>query len=290
MAVLLSLEGKTALITGGSRGIGAETVRLFVEAGARVAFNYRAAREQAEALAAECGGPDRCVAIEQDLSSPEDGRALVRKAVAALGRLDILVANHGIWEAEDAPIDRMSEAQWRRTMAVNLDAVFGLVQEAVGQMLEQVAGRGSGGTTALERGAPSLEPGAIARSSSSDESKVKGHIVLISSTAGQRGEAYHADYAVTKGAIISLTKSLSTELAPKGIMVNCVAPGWVHTDMSAATLADSSLGPKIAAGIPVGRVATPREIAGPVLFLCTPMAGFISGEILNVNGGAVLVG
>jgi 3-oxoacyl-[acyl-carrier protein] reductase len=119
---------------------------------------------------------------------------------------------------------------------------------------------------------------------------VKGHIVLISSTAGQRGEAYHADYAVTKGAIISLTKSLSTELAPKGIMVNCVAPGWVHTDMSAATLADTVLGAKIAAGIPVGRVATPREIAGPVLFLCTPLAGFISGEILNVNGGAVLVG
>jgi 3-oxoacyl-[acyl-carrier protein] reductase len=296
----LSLDGKTALITGGSRGIGAETVRLFVEAGARVAFNYRVAREQAEALMAECGGLDRCVAIEQELSSPEDGRALVRKAVAALGRLDILVANHGVWEPGDAPIDQMSEAQWRRTLSVNLDAVFGLVQEAVGEMLRQseFAARGTGletrTTTGQEAGATldggETNAGGIACSSYLDESAVKGHIVLISSTAGQRGEAYHADYAVTKGALISLTKSISTELAPKGIMVNCVAPGWVHTDMSAATLADPVLGAKIAAGIPVGRVATPREIAGPVLFLCTPLAGFISGEILNVNGGAVLVG
>ena len=281
----MALDGKTALISGGSRGIGAETVRLFVEAGARVAFSYRAARGRAEALVNECGA-DRCVAIEQELGSPEDGRALVRRAVAALGRLDILVANHGIWEPGDALIEQMSEAQWRRTLGVNLDAVFGLVQEAVGVMLGKhggqesavTAGRETGGTTGLEPGATSS--GATA----------KGHIVLISSTAGQRGEAYHADYAVTKGALISLTKSLSTELAPKGIMVNCVAPGWVHTDMSAATLADAELGAKIGAGIPVGRVATPREIAGPVLFLCTPLAGFISGEILNVNGGAVLVG
>jgi 3-oxoacyl-[acyl-carrier protein] reductase len=237
----------------------------------------------------------------------------VRKAVAALGRLDILVANHGVWEPGDAPIDKMSEAQWRRTLGVNLDAVFGLVQEAVGQMLRQSPAADKvdpamtvspkmhpSGTKALEPSTLSIStaeavPFQNQRIGSSPRSPhgaedVKGHIVLISSTAGQRGEAYHADYAVTKGAIISLTKSLSTELAPKGIMVNCVAPGWVHTDMSAATLADTVLGAKIAAGIPVGRVATPREIAGPVLFLCTPLAGFISGEILNVNGGAVLVG
>jgi 3-oxoacyl-[acyl-carrier protein] reductase len=146
---------------------------------------------------------------------------------------------------------------------VNLDSVFGLVQAAVGQMEKQ--GRGEPGRTA-------------------------GHIVLISSTAGQRGEAYHVDYAVTKGALISLTKSLSSELAPRGIRVNCVAPGWVTTEMSAPALGDPELGPKIAAGIPVGRPGTPREIAGPVVFLCTPLAGFISGEVVNVNGGAVLVG
>ena len=141
----------------------------------------------------------------------------------------------------------------------------GLVQAAVGQMETQGPLPGNSGDS-------------------------RGHIVLISSTAGQRGEAHHADYAVTKGALISLTKSLSSELAPRGILVNCVAPGWVATDMSAGTLADPLLGDKIRAGIPVGRVATTTEIAGPVLFLCTPLAGFVSGEVLNVNGGAVLVG
>jgi 3-oxoacyl-[acyl-carrier protein] reductase len=145
---------------------------------------------------------------------------------------------------------------------VNLDSVFGLVQAAVAQMERQNQG--------------SAEPG--------------GHIVLISSTAGQRGEANHADYAVTKGGVISLTKSLSSELAAKGIHVNCVAPCWVQTDMSAAALEDVELGQKIMRQIPIGRAASAREIAGPVLFLCTPLAGFISGEILNVNGGAVLVG
>lgn len=261
--VPLSLENKVALVTGGSRGIGAETVRLFASAGAQVAFSYRQARDRAEALVQDCGGPSRCVAIEQDLANPADGRALVAAAVAAFGRLDILVVNHGVWPSDDAPIAEMREEQWRGTLAVNLDSVFGLVQAAVAQMDRQ------------ER-PPSPE--------------ATGHIVLISSTAGQRGEAFHADYAVTKGALISLTKSLSTELAPRGIRVNCVAPGWVTTEMSAAALGDPKLGPRITAAIPVGRAASPREIAGPVLFLCTPLAGFISGEVLNVNGGAVLVG
>jgi 3-oxoacyl-[acyl-carrier protein] reductase len=245
---------------------------MFSEAGARVAFSYRQAREWAETLAAECGGAGSCVAIQQELSTPGEGRALVAEAVAAFGRLDMLVVNHGIWPAEDAPIAEMAEEQWRRTLAVNLDSVFGLVQAAVAQMDRQGAGRGNADA--------GVGPAAAAT----------GHIVLISSTAGQRGEANHADYAVTKGAMISLTKSLSSELAPRGFRVNCVAPGWVGTEMSAAALGDPELGPKIAAGIPLGRVARPQEIAGPVLFLCTPLAGFISGEVLNVNGGAVLVG
>jgi 3-oxoacyl-[acyl-carrier protein] reductase len=261
--VPLILENKVALITGGSRGIGAETVRLFSQAGARVAFSYRQARERAEALAAECGGVGMCRAIEQELATPADGRALVEAAVQAFGRLDMLVVNHGIWPPHDAPIATMPEQQWRQTLAVNLDSVYGLVQATVVQMDRQ----------------PRV-----------GETDAAGHIVLISSTAGQRGEAFHADYAVTKGALISLTKSLSSELAPRGIRVNCVAPGWVLTEMSQGTLKDPELGPKVAAGIPVGRPGDPREIAGPVLFLCTPLAGFISGEVLNVNGGAVLVG
>ena len=333
MAFALDLDGKVALVTGGSRGIGAETVRLLRAAGARVAFSFRKARAQAEALVAECGGTGTagdgpCVAIEQDLSTPADGRKLVESAVAAMSRLDILVANHGVWEAEDVPIAQMADAQWRHTLAVNLDAVFGLVQAAVGQMLRQSefaapgAGpesspknsafrpsEGAGGFSlpnkaarfgvASATGLSSLRPDRLFQqapetgattSGTTGPGGARGHIVLISSTAGQRGEAFHADYAVTKGALISLTKSLSTELAPKGIMVNCVAPGWVATDMSKATLADPATGEKIAAAIPLGRVATAREIAGPIVFLCTPLAGFISGEVLNVNGGAVLVG
>lgn len=261
-SVGLDLDGRVVLISGGSRGIGAETVRLFSAAGARVAFSYRQARERAEALVAECGGPERCVALQQELSTPADGHALVAAAVRSFGRLDVLVANHGVWPPQDAPIAQMTETQWKNTLAINLDAVFGLVQGAVAQMDRQ----------------PRLA------------GEATGHIVLISSTAGQRGEANHADYAVTKGAIISLTKSLSSELGPRGIRVNCVAPGWVATEMSAGSVQDAVLGPKIAAGIPLGRVANPREIAGPVLFLCSPLAGFISGEVLNVNGGAVLVG
>lgn len=261
--VSLSLEGKVALITGGSRGIGAECVRLFRDAGARVAFNYRSAREQAEAVARECGGDESCVAIGQELSTAEHGRALVRKTIDAFGRLDCLVVNHGVWPPEDVPIASMSVNQWRQTLGVNLDSVFGLVQAAVAQMQKQ--GRPAHGSAT-------------------------GYIVLVSSTAGQRGEAFHADYAVTKGAVISLTKSLSSELAGEGIYVNCVAPGWVATDMSAPALSDPVTSKKIFGAIPLGRVATPREIAGPILFLCTPFAGFMSGEIVNVNGGAVLVG
>ncbi|HVJ08994.1 MAG TPA: SDR family oxidoreductase [Acidisarcina sp.] len=262
--VSLSLAGKVALVSGGSRGVGAETVRLFREAGAKVVFNYRVARERALELVEECGGEAECVALQQDLSHAGDGRALVAAAIERFGRLDALVVNHGIWPSRDASIATMSSEQWSRTMGVNLDSVFGLVQAAVAQFQQQRdAGRATGAA---------------------------GHIVLISSTAGQRGEAFHADYAVTKGAVISLTKSLSSELAGEGIYVNCVAPGWVDTEMSAAALSDPAKREKILSSIPLGRVASVREIAAPVLFLCTPYTGFISGEILNVNGGAVLVG
>jgi len=276
--VALSLEGKVALITGGSRGIGAATVRLFRQAGARVAFGYRAAQSAADALVAECD-PAHCVAFAQELSTPEDGRALVRRTVDRFGRIDILVANHGIWESADVPIARMPDAQWRTTVAVNLDSVFGLIQAAASQMQNQNQANnkpqtGQRLTADPEQAAPSAA----------------GHIVLISSTAGQRGEAFHADYAATKGAVISMTKGLATELAPHGIRVNCVAPGWVDTEMSAPAMANPPTHARALATIPLGRIADPLEIAGPILFLCTPLAGFMTGEIVNVNGGAVLIG
>ena len=251
----LTLNSNVALITGGSRGIGAAAVRMFVAAGAKVVFNYQAAKAQAEDLVRECGA-ENCRALQSDLSTTEAARQLVSSAVSAFRRLDILVANHGIWPPEDVPIDRMSDEQWHRTIAVNLDSVFALVKHSVAHMKQR------GG----------------------------GHIVLVSSTAGQRGEAFHCDYAASKGALISMVKGLSTELARDGIRVNCVAPGWVATDMSEAALNDPPTREKVFGSIPLGRVGTTEEIAGPILFLCTHYAGFITGEVFNVNGGAVLVG
>lgn len=263
MSIPLSLSGKVALISGGSRGIGAATVRMFTAAGAKVAFSYRSARTEAEKLAEQCGA-EVCYPIASDLNNSEAARALVAKTVQHFGRLDILVANHGVWPEQDVPIERMTDEQWRSTMSVNLDGVFGLAKYTVAQMKAQ------------------MNP--------PQKNDPAGHIVLISSTSGQRGEAFHCDYSATKGAIISLTKSLASELASSGIYVNCVAPGWVDTDMSAGALADPTTGDKIRATIPLGRVGRPEEIAAPVLFLCTGHAAFITGEVFNVNGGAVLAG
>jgi 3-oxoacyl-[acyl-carrier protein] reductase len=260
----LSLSGKVALVTGGSRGIGAAVVRMFVAAGARVLFNYEKSKSQAEGLVEELSGGNvagNVATVRCNLSGTETARELVAAAVERFGRLDILVANHGIWPAEDVSVDQMDDSQWRRTVAINLDSVFALVKHSVAQMKKQ--GKSGG---------------------------VAGHIVLVSSTAGQRGEAFHCDYAATKGALISMVKGLSTELARDGIYVNCVAPGWVDTDMSASALSDPKTRAAIFATIPLGRVATPEEIAAPILFLCTPEAGFITGEVFNVNGGAVLAG
>ena len=254
--VSLSLAGKTALITGGSRGIGAATVRLFAAAGAQVVFNYQKAQQEAEKLVVELGA-DRCHAVQVDLDSAQSAEALVSAAVSRFGRIDSAVLNHGIWPADDIPIDTMSDDHWQRTVDINLNSVFGLLKHTVAQMKRQDDG---------------------------------GHIVIISSTAGQRGEAYHCDYAATKGAVISMVKGLSTELAKHRIYVNTVAPGWVRTDMSKGVMADPKTSEVVKRTIPLGRIGEPDEIAGPILFLCTQYAGFITGEIFNVNGGAVLVG
>ena len=256
----LSLEGKVALVTGGSRGIGAAVVRMFADAGARVVFNYRSAEGPARALVDQVG-PSRCAAVRCDLTGTETARELVAQTVERFGRLDALVVNHGVWPPLDVPIEQMTAAQWQGTLAVNLDSVFALVKEAVARMKSQ-----------------------------SRTADARGHIVLVGSTAGQRGEAFHCDYAATKGAIISMTKGLSTELAKDGIYVNCVAPGWVETDMTASALNAGDAKDRIFSKIPLGRAAKPEEIAAPILFLCTGHAGFITGEIFNVNGGAVLVG
>jgi NAD(P)-dependent dehydrogenase (short-subunit alcohol dehydrogenase family) len=356
-AVPLTLAGRTALITGGSRGIGAATVRLFRQAGARVAFSYRNARDEAKSLAHQLGGAPNCIPIQHALESAEDGASLVAQTIKALGDLDILVANHGIWPPDETPVARMTAAQFRRTQAVNVESVFGLCHAAAAHMLthpaptriitnaphpaEQSAGgpfmrdrkdahewetdaanpafasQDAPGAPRMEKkagapgrekkagapgrekkaGAPGMEKKAGAPGASplgtwegAPQKLARGHIVLVASAAGQRGEGLHADYAASKGAIISFTKSLSSELAPHLIYANCVAPGWTHTQMTASVFDDPAVAARTNPTIPLGRPAHPYEVAGPILFLCTPLAGFISGEILNANGGAVLAG
>ncbi len=254
---MISLAGKAALITGGSRGIGAAAVKMFAQAGADVVFNYhrnRAAAQQVEQEARKHG--TRVESLQADLGRMADARKLVHYAVERLGHLDVLVANAGMWNPEDSPIEKLGEREWDATLRVNLKSVYSVTHFAAAHMIPQRSGR----------------------------------IIAISSTAGQRGEAFHADYAATKGAIISFVKGLSTELARHNILVNCVAPGWVDTDMARPILATKA-GRKFAVGqIPLGRVAAPEEIAAPILFLASDLATFITGEILNVNGGAVLCG
>ena len=254
---MISLAGKAVLITGGSRGIGAAAVKLFAQAGADVVFNYNRNREAAEQVEQEARKHGtRVELLKADLSRMADAKALVEFARERLGRMDILVANAGIWNAEDKPIEQLREREWDEMMRVNLKSVYAVAHFAAPAMIAQRSGR----------------------------------IIAISSTAGQRGEAFHAHYAATKGAIISFVKALSTELARHNILVNCVAPGWVDTDMSKPTL-ETKAGRKFAYGqIPLGRVATAEEIAGPILFLASDLATFVTGEIVNVNGGAVLCG
>jgi 3-oxoacyl-[acyl-carrier protein] reductase len=251
---VISLAGKRALVTGGSRGIGAATALLLGECGADVVIGYRARREDADAVTARLRGRGvRATAYRADISTRDGAEQLVERAVVELGGLDIFVGNAGIWPADEVPLADMSDERWRRTMAANLDSLFFTCRAA----------------------ARRLEPG--------------GRVVLVASTAGQRGEAFHADYAATKGAVIALTKSLVGELAPRDVTVNCVAPGWVDTEMCADPFASGGR-ERIAATIPLGRIACPEDIAGPIVFLCSHLARHITGEILNVNGGSVLCG
>lgn len=250
---MIDLLGRTALVTGGSRGVGAATAQLLAEAGADVSITYRARRAEAEQVAARIRALGRRVHVEQaDLADAEAVARTFDRIGDALGRLDFCVANAGIWPEAEVPLREMSAERWRETVRANLDAVFLTARAALGVMAQD------------------------------------GSLVLVSSTAGQRGEAFHADYAATKGALIALTKSLALECAP-GITVNCVAPGWVDTEMTASAFEGGGRA-RIAASIPLGRIASASDIAGPIVFLCSPLARHITGEILNVNGGSVLCG
>ncbi len=254
MRELLELTGKTAVVTGGSRGVGRATALLLADAGVSVGIGYRARAEDAEATVEELKSRGvRGWAEAGDLSEPADAERLFERADREFGELDIFVGNAGIWLPEGVPLAEMSDEQWRRTMQANLDSIFYTTRAAARRLREG------------------------------------GRIVLVSSTAGQRGEAFHGDYAASKGAVISLVKGLCVELAPKDITVNCVAPGWIDTEMAHPVFGEGRK-EAIARAIPLGRIPPAEDIAGPVVFLCSRLGRHVTGEILNVNGGAVLVG
>ena len=252
---ILGLAGKVALVTGASRGIGRSVVELFAELGASVAVNYVRDVEAAnEAVAKAKTRGIKAVALQGDVSTLEDGSRVVKETLEHFGRLDFLICNAGIWEGD--AVESISEELWDRTIAINLKGTWTVCRAAVPVMKQQEFGR----------------------------------IVIVSSTAGQRGEAKVSNYAASKGGQISFTKSLAVELAPFGINVNCVAPGWVETDMNDGVFSDKAKLESILQTIPLRKIGQPDELAAPIVFLCSKWASYITGEVLNVNGGSVLCG
>ena len=251
----LKLKDRVALVTGGSRGIGRAAVECFAKLGANVVVNYVSDQSAADSAVREAEAEGvGALAVQADVAKTGDAKRLVNATIDKFARLDFLVCNAGIWEG--GPIDEMSEDSWDRTIELNLKGTWTVCHTAVPEMKKQGFGR----------------------------------IVIVSSTAGQRGEANVSNYAASKGGQISFTKSLAAELGPFGINVNSVAPGWVDTDMCADAFARDGFREALEATIPVGRVAAPEDIGWPIVFLCTEWARHINGEILNVNGGSVLCG
>ena len=252
---MINLDGKVALITGASRGIGAAAAIRFAEAGVSLSLNYLKHEAEASDVAARARLHGvRAVTIQADMSRFEDVGRLFQRTLDEFGRLDVVVANAAIWTGD--AVDELDERKWQETIDLNLKGVYACCHFAAKGMKRQRS----------------------------------GCIITVSSTAGQRGEAFHSHYAASKGGVISLTKSLASELGPYGINVNCVAPGWVDTDMSAEPLRKAGEIEKIVANIPLRRVATADDVAGPILFLASESARHITGEVLNVNGGSVLCG
>ena len=251
---MIDLKGKRALVTGGSRGIGAATALLLAECGADVGIGYRNREKDAEEVVRQIASLGVLgFAQAADIGTVAGTELLFARAARELGGLDLFVGNAGIWPFADVPIGEMDDERWHTTMRVNMDSMFTTTRAAVRAMSSH------------------------------------GRIVLVSSTAGQRGEAGHSDYAASRGAMISFVKSVAVELAPRDITVNSVAPGWVDTEMAAASLEGDGRA-RIERTIPLGRVASARDIAGPIVFLCSDLARHITGEVVNVNGGSVLCG
>jgi 3-oxoacyl-[acyl-carrier protein] reductase len=252
---MINLKNKVAIITGASRGVGAATAIKFAEAGADVVINYFHHEAEAARIAEQCRAYGvRAITFQADVSKLDDVRALFEAAIREFGPIDIVVANAGVWTT--SAIDELDEEIWDETIDINLKGVYATCKFAAAAL----------------------------------KLNHSGCIITVSSTAAQRGEAFHSHYAASKGGIISFTKSLASELGDYGITVNSVAPGWVDTDMSAEPLRDRNEIEKILAAIPLRRVATAEDVAGPILFLASDLARHITGEVINVNGGSVLCG
>jgi 3-oxoacyl-[acyl-carrier protein] reductase len=251
--VMLGLRGRRALVTGASRGVGRAAAMLLARAGADVGIGYHSREAEASEVVQHARALGvRAFAQASDVSTPWGAEMLFERCLVELGGVDVFVANAGIWVPDDVAVAGMTDAQWDRTIAQNLSSVFQTVRLA----------------------ARFVSDG--------------GRIVIVSSTAGQRGEAYHADYAASKGALISFTKSVAVELAERDVTVNCVAPGWIDTEMVEKPMGEGRA--RIEQSIPLGRIASADDVAGPILFLCSALARHVTGEILNVNGGSVLCG
>ena len=251
----MDLKNRVALVTGGSRGIGRATVLLLTEMGVHVCINYQREREVAEALVREVEAKGvRALALQANVARMKESEFLIQATLESFGQLDILICNAGVWKG--GAVEEISEEMWDEVLDINLRGTWTVCRAAVPRMKE----------------------------------RREGKIVIVTSTAGQRGEAFVSNYAASKGGQISFTKSLAAELGPHNINVNAVAPGWVLTEMTEQVLAQEDERRKVTETIPLGRIATPEEVAAPIVFLCTDWARHITGEILNVNGGSVLCG
>ena len=249
----IDLNRKVVLVSGGSRGIGAAIVKVCAEAGADIVFTYIANKKsakQVETVVKKFGR--RCLVLKTSVSNQKQVHNAVRKTMRKFGRIDILVNNAGIWKY--GAIGKMTEQQWDEMLDINLKGTFLFTNEVVPVMKKQGNGK----------------------------------IINIASTAGQRGEPFHSHYAASKSGMIAFTKSIAVELAPHNVIVNCVSPGWVATDMTAKELRDPNIVEEIQRIIPRGHVATADEIAGSVLFLASELSNHLVGSIISVNGGAVM--
>ncbi len=246
--------GKTAAVTGASRGIGRATALRLAEAGANVVINYFQHKQDAEEVAQECEiFGVRAIPVQADVSQLDDARRIVETAQSEFGQLDILIANAGIWEG--GAVEEMPEEIWDKVLDANLKGTWTVCRAATHVFRKQNF----------------------------------GNIVIVSSTAGQRGEAGYSNYAASKGGQISFTKALSNELAP-AIRVNAVAPGWVDTNLNDSVFNDEDFVHRVVDAIPLRRVATADDVALSIIFLASDWSRHITGEVININGGAVLCG